>query len=165
MSTHTPQPLNRRDRLLKQPDPDSYRMKRKLRDPTLCKICGAVFTAGRWQWLDTLPDSAEEIRCPACQRIHDRVPAGYLTLEGEFFVQHRDEIMHLIHNHVERQRLQHPLQRIIDSQSLKGGGVEISFTEYHLPKGVGEAIKSAYQGQLKIQFAEASGQERVHWER
>jgi hypothetical protein len=150
---------------LKQPDPDSYRMKRKLRDPTLCKICGAVFTAGRWQWLDTLPDNADEIRCPACQRIHDRVPAGYLTLQGEFFVQHRDEIMHLIHNHVERQRLQHPLQRMIDSESLNGGGVEISFTEYHLPKGVGEAIKNAYQGQLQIQFAEASGQERVHWER
>jgi hypothetical protein len=66
---------------------------------------------------------------------------------------------------VERQRLQHPLQRIIDTTTLENGGVEISFTEYHLPKGVGEAVKSAYQGDLQINFAEASGQERIRWER
>jgi NMD protein affecting ribosome stability and mRNA decay len=136
-----------------------------LRDPTLCKICGAVFTGGRWQWLETLPESAEETRCPACQRIHDRLPAGFLTLSGEFFKTHREEIMHLVHNHVERQRLQHPLQRIIDSNTLENGAVEISFTEYHLPKGVGEAVKHAYRGELQITFAEAEGQERVSWER
>ncbi len=165
MSTHTPHSPNRRDRLLKQPHTDAYRTDRKLRDPTLCKICGAVFSGGRWQWLDTLPEEADTTRCPACQRIHDRLPAGFLTLSGEFFETHRDEIMRLVHHHVERQRLQHPLQRIIDSKQLETGGIEISFTEYHLPKGVGEAVKHAYQGELQITFAEESGQERVSWER
>jgi NMD protein affecting ribosome stability and mRNA decay len=164
-STHIPRSPSRRDRLLKQPDPDAYRNKRKLPEPTLCKICGAVFSGGRWQWLDPLPEAADETRCPACQRIHDRMPAGYLTLRGVFFEEHREEIMRLIHNHVERQRLQHPLQRIIDTTTLEHGGIEISFTEYHLPKGVGEAVKSAYQGDLQINFAEESGQERVRWER
>ena len=165
MSHHTTQTPARRDRLLKQSHPDVYRSDRKPHEPSLCKICGAVFTSGRWQWLETLPESAEEMRCPACQRIHDRLPAGYLTLQGEFFEAHRDEIMRLVHHHVERQRLQHPLQRIIESRPLAGGGIEISFTEYHLPKGVGEAVKHAYQGELRIQFAEESGQERVSWER
>ncbi|MGD8910553.1 MAG: BCAM0308 family protein [Chromatiales bacterium] len=165
MSTHTPRSPTRRDRLLKQPHTDSYRSERKLHEPTLCKICGAVFTGGRWQWLDTLPEAAEETRCPACQRIHDRFPAGYLTLRGAFFETHREEIMHLVHNHVERQRLQHPLQRIIDTTTLDNGGVEISFTEYHLPKGVGEAVKNAYQGDLQINFAQESGHARVSWER
>ncbi len=165
MSTQTPQSPTRRDRLLKQSQSDTYRPDRKLSEPTLCKICGAVFTGGRWQWLDALPEPAEETRCPACQRIHDRVPAGYLTLSGGFFDEHREEIMHLVHNHVERQRLQHPLQRIIDTRPLEEGGIEISFTEYHLPKGVGEAVKHAYQGELKITFAEAEGQERVSWVR
>ena len=73
--------------------------------------------------------------------------------------------MRLVHHHVERQRLQHPLQRIIESRPLEKGGIEISFTEYHLPKGVGEAVKSAYQGELQITFAGTSGQERVSWER
>lgn len=165
MSSHTPQSPTRRDRLLKQPQSDAYRADHKLREPTLCKICGAVFTGGRWQWLEELPESAPETRCPACQRIHDQVPAGFLTLSGPFFEEHREEIMHLVHNHVERQRVQHPLQRIIDTRALKTGGIELSFTEYHLPKGVGEAIKNAYQGELQITFAEASGQERVSWER
>jgi hypothetical protein len=93
------------------------------------------------------------------------MPAGFLSLRGEFFEAHREEIMHLVHHHVERQRLQHPLQRIIDSTPMKGGGIEISFTEYHLPKGVGEAVKHAYQGVLNIEFADESGQERISWER
>lgn len=165
MSTHTPHSPTRRDRLLKQPHPDAYRTDRKLREPTLCKGCGAVFTGGRWQWVDAPPEQAGETRCPACQRIHDQVPAGFLTLGGEFFDTHREEIMQLVHNHVERQRLQHPLQRIIDTTAQPDGGIELSFTEYHLPKGVGEAVKNAYQGELQINFAEESGQERVSWVR
>ena len=165
MSTQSHPSPTRRDRLLKQPRSDVYRSDRKLSDPTLCKVCGAVFTAGRWQWLDALPEAADETRCPACQRIHDRLPAGFLTLSGEFFETHREEIMHLVHHHVERQRLQHPLQRIIETRALEAGGIEISFTEYHLPKGVGEAVRHAYQGELQITFAEAEGQERVSWQR
>lgn len=165
MSTQTPGSPTRRDRLLKQNHPDTYRSDRKLRDPTLCKICGAVFTGGRWQWLDELPTAADEVRCPACQRIHDRMPAGFLTLNGDFFREHREEIMHLVHHHVERQRLTHPLQRIIETTPLADGGIEISFTEYHLPKGVGEAVKNAYQGDLQIVFASEAGQARISWQR
>jgi hypothetical protein len=57
------------------------------------------------------------------------------------------------------------MQRIIDTVALPDGGIEISFTEYHLPMGLGEAVKSAYQGELLIIFAGESGQERVSWER
>ena len=93
------------------------------------------------------------------------MPAGFLTLGGDFFNEHREEIMRLVHNHVEKQRTQHPLQRIIDTQTLESGGVEISFTEFHLPKGVAEAVKHAYQGELDIHYPEESGQVRVSWER
>jgi hypothetical protein len=165
MSTQTPHSPPRRDRLLKQTHPDVYRNDRKLHEPTLCKVCGAVFTGGRWQWVEKLPEVADETRCPACQRVHDHMPAGFLTLSGEFFETHREEIMRLVHKHAERQRLQHPMQRIIDTTPLENGGIEISFTEYHLPKGLGEAVKNAYQGELQINFADESGQARVCWER
>jgi NMD protein affecting ribosome stability and mRNA decay len=161
----TTTPMRRRDRLIKERTLDAYKSDRKLREPTLCQICGAVYTNGRWQWMETLPEEADETRCPACQRIHDRVPAGFLTLKGDFFNEHRDEIMRLVHNHVEKQRTQHPLQRIIDTQTLESGWVEISFTEFHLPKGVAEAVKHAYQGELDIHYPEESGQVRVSWER
>ncbi|MCU7936865.1 MAG: ATPase [Candidatus Thiodiazotropha sp. (ex Dulcina madagascariensis)] len=166
MSQHpTHASLKRRDRLLKARSLDAYRSDRKLPDPTLCQVCGAVFSGGRWQWRETLPEEAKETRCPACQRIHDRVPAGYLILKGDFFNAHRQEIMRLIHNHVEKQRTQHPLQRIIDTQTLASGDVEITFTEFHLPKGVGEAVRSAYQGELLVHYPDESGQVRVSWTR
>ncbi len=165
MSTHTPGSPTRRDRLIKQLHADAYRTDRKIHEPALCKDCGAVFMGGRWQWANAAPEQSGETRCPACKRIHDRVPAGFLTLSGEFFQTHQEEIMHLVQNHVERQRLKHPLQRIIDATPLPDGGIELGFTEYHLPKGVGEAVKHAYQGELNINFAKESGQERVGWER
>lgn len=166
MSNHSPNvPSKRRDKLIKQRHLDTYKSNQKLSEPTLCPICGAVFSGGRWQWFEKLPEAAAEVRCPACQRIHDRIPAGYLTLGGAFFTEHREEIMHLVQNHVEKQRTQHPLQRIMDVKGLDSGGVEITFTEFHLPKGVGEAVKSAYQGELHIHYPEESGQERVAWER
>jgi hypothetical protein len=93
------------------------------------------------------------------------MPAGYLTLSGPFFNEHRKEIMRLVHNHVEQQRIRHPLQRIIDTHVLESGDMEITFTEFHLPKGVGEAIKHAYQGELHIHFPEASGHMRASWSR
>ena len=165
MSQYSPNTATRRDRLLKEQRLDSYKSGRKLSEPTLCPVCNAVFSAGRWQWSDKLPETASEVRCPACQRIHDQQPAGYLTLSGVFFNEHRDEIMHLVHNHMELQCKEHPLQRIMDVTSLASGGVEITFTEFHLPKGVGDAVKSAYQGVLEVYFPEESGQERVSWQR
>jgi NMD protein affecting ribosome stability and mRNA decay len=165
MSQHSSNTPTRRDRLLKQSHVDGYKSDRKLPEPTVCRICGAVFSAGRWQWSASLPETASEVRCPACQRIHDHLPAGYLTLSGDFFNEHRDEIMRLVHNHMERQRNEHPMQRIMEVKSLDTGGVEISFTEFHQPKSVGEAVRSAYQGELDIHYPEESGQERVAWRR
>ena len=73
---------------------DSYKSKRKLPEPTRCPKCGATFHKGRWTW-DIAPAQAHEHICPACHRIQDKFPAGYVTLGGEFFRQHREEILGL----------------------------------------------------------------------
>ncbi len=40
-------------------------------------------------------------------------PAGFVTLQGDFFIVHRDETMHLIHHVEEREKTEHPLKRIM----------------------------------------------------
>ena len=42
------------------------------------------------------PSDADEVVCPACHRIADREPAGFVFIEGEFATQHRDELVHLL---------------------------------------------------------------------
>lgn len=155
----------RQDRLIKERVHDPYMTRRKPLEPTLCPKCGVVFSGGRWQWLTDIPDSAHQERCPACHRIHDKVPAGFLTLSGEFFAEHRNEIMHLMHNKVEEQKAQHPMNRIMNVEDQKAGDVVITFTDVHLPRGVGAAIKDAYEGDLDIHYPKEAGIVRVYWRR
>lgn len=154
----------RQDRLIKERVHDPYMTRRKPTEPTVCPECRVVFSSGRWQWLPEVPEGAHQELCPVCQRIRDRVPAGFLTLSGEFFNQHRDEIMRLVHNKVEAQQAQHPMKRLMGVED-QGEGVVVTFTDRHLPRGVGEAIERAYEGDLDIHYTEEAGIVRVYWQR
>jgi NMD protein affecting ribosome stability and mRNA decay len=155
----------RGDRLIKEQVHDPYMSRAKLPEPTVCPGCSAVFHNGRWQWAPTMPADANEELCPACRRIREKVPAGFLTLSGGFFADHRDEIMNLVQHKVEAQKAQHPLKRIMDIEDQDDGAVRITFTDTHLPRGVGEAIEHAYQGELDIHYADEAGIVRVMWMR
>jgi len=154
----------RRDRLIQEKVHDSYMAVGKPEEPTVCRDCGVVFHQGRWQWLPEPPAQALEAVCPACRRIQDRVPAGFLTLSGEFFQAHRDEIMNLIENTVTSQEKEHPMKRLMQVED-RDESAELTFTDCHLPQGVGEAVRRAYDGELDIHFPEEGGIVRVYWER
>ena len=153
----------RKDRLLKEMDHDPYHSKRKISEPSACSECGAVFHKGRWSW-DERPADAHEVLCPACQRIMDRVPAGFLTIGGDFFDQHKEEIMNLIHNIVERESKEHPLQRIMGMEEQDSGTV-FTFTDAHLTRGIGEALHRAYEGELDYEYTKEDIMLRVSWHR
>jgi hypothetical protein len=154
----------RQDRLIQENVHDPYMAKLKLPEPTLCPACQAVFRGGRWQWVSTAPSDANEEHCPACRRIQDKVPAGILTLSGEFFAAHRAEIMNLVHNKEEAEKAQHPLKRLMAIEE-QGSARVLTFTDMHLPRGVGEAIQRAYEGELDIQYTKEANLVRVTWTR
>lgn len=155
----------RQDRLIKERVHDPYMTRKKPVEPTVCPECSVVFSGGRWQWLTDTPEGANQELCPACRRIHDKVPAGFLNLSGEFFDEHRDEIIRLVHNKVEEQKSQHPMKRLMGVEDQEPGSVVITFTDVHLPRGVGEAIERAYEGSLDIHYTEEAGIVRVYWQR
>jgi hypothetical protein len=142
---------------------DPYRAKAKPAEPTACPECHAVFHAGRWQWLET-PAHAHEALCPACQRLRDRFPAGYVTLGGDFLRDHRDEVMELVKYRAEHARAEHPLQRLMEIQE-QPGAEQITTTDTHLARGIGEALHDAYRGELKFHYEHGQELLRVHWTR
>ncbi len=142
---------------------DPYRNDKKLSEPTVCKDCGAVYHQGRWQWGDA-PKNAHQETCPSCRRIQDNFPAGYVTLNGSFLEAHLDEIQKLIQHHAERERAEHPLKRIM-AINHQNGTIEITTTDMHLAKGLGEAIHHAYQGELKTEHTPGENLVRVSWHR
>jgi NMD protein affecting ribosome stability and mRNA decay len=151
----------RSEHLVQEHVHDAYKSKGKLPEPTVCPKCGAVFHQGRWQW-GQAPEDAHIETCPACHRIHDHFPAGFLTLRGEFFLAHRDEIMRLVHNHEKHERAEHPLNRIMEVKD-KDGATLVTTTDIHLARGIGEALHHAYQGKLEYHYNPEQNLLRVSW--
>jgi len=153
----------RRDRMILDARHDAYKAKHKLPEPTACPQCGAVFHKGRWQWLEK-PTQAHEKMCPACHRIHDEFPAGYVTMTGPFFKEHREELLHLARNEEARTKAEHPLKRIMKIED-QDDGIQITTTDIHLARGIGEALHHAYQGEIEYHYNERENLLRVAWER
>lgn len=142
---------------------DSYGARGKYAEPTLCPDCHAVFHKGHWQWLSP-PPSAQRQPCPACRRIRDQMPAGYLSLGGDFLAGHTDELLALVRNIEKREKAERPLNRIM-AITEQDGGLLITTTDAHLARGIGEAVRHAYQGSLDIQHAPDENLARVSWKR
>ena len=153
----------RRDRLPLETVMDSYKTKGKLPEPTVCPDCGAVFHAGHWQWL-AKPKDAHQTTCPACHRVRDHFPAGYVSLDGEFFASHEQEILQLIRHREAQEKAGHPLQRIMAIEKTKHGTL-VTTTDIHLARGIGEALHHAYQGELEFHYNSDQNLMRVSWSR
>lgn len=153
----------RRDKLIQERVHDTYKTWGKLPEPTACPDCSAVYHKGRWQWLPR-PKNAHQHPCPACHRIRDGLPAGYVALSGTFLAQHREEILHLVRNQGEKSRRERPLGRIIAIED-RAGGVLVTTTDIHLARSIGEALENAYQGTLNFRYNEAENLLRVQWSR
>jgi len=144
-------------------DPDPYLAKRKISGPAACPECGAAYVNGRWVWQE-VPSDAKDHLCPACQRVHDNVPGGYVTLRGGYVATHESEIMNLVTNVEERERKEHPLKRLMETEKRDGDTV-ITVTDAHLARAIGEALHHAHQGELDIQYTKDDAVARVYWSR
>jgi NMD protein affecting ribosome stability and mRNA decay len=153
----------RRDQLREERVHDTYMLAHKLPEPAVCGACGAVYHAGRWQWGER-PTGASEVTCPACHRVRDRFPAGFVHVGGDYFAAHRDELLRLMRHREEKERAGHPLARIIAVEE-EGAGVLVTTTDIHLARDLGEALHHAHQGELDFHYNEGENLLRVSWKR
>lgn len=142
---------------------DTYKLTHKLSEPAVCRGCGVVYRAGRWQWA-IRPAGAVEVTCPACHRIKDHFPSGFVHIGGDYFAAHRDELLRLVRHHEEKERSEHPLARIMAVED-EAGGVLVTTTDIHLARDLGEALHHAHQGELEYHYNEGENLLRVHWRR
>ena len=143
---------------------DTYKLRKKLSDPTRCPRCGAVYHEGRWQWEQgSLPPIHHEELCAACHRIDDNYPAGIVTLNDPNLPDHKSEIVALVRNLERAEKGEHPLNRIMAIEDQGEDQLVITTTDIHLPRRIGDALERAFHGHLKVHYDEGNYFVRVDW--
>ena len=154
---------SRRDRLTQEKRHDTYKQRGKWPEPTVCKECGSLFQDGRWSW-DKSTEEANKVVCPACQRIADNCPAGYVEIKGTFFREHREDLVNLIRNEEKLEKAQHPMERII-SIVYEDDHTMLTTTGVHIARRIGKALSRACHGDLSMQYGRDEKSIRVYWSR
>ncbi len=138
-----------------------YQSTENLTAPLICGHCNAVFQNNGWQWLSAPIDSVLS-RCPACTRVQQKTPAGYLSLLGNFAHDHRNEMLGLIHHIERREKATHPLKRIMWIE-YQEDGVTVTTTDIDLTRDIGNALLRAYKGDLDHHLNNAEEILYVRW--
>ena len=102
---------SQKNQLFKSDTHDPYRSQR-FEGSAVCPQCDSVYQAGNWTWKspeNTVIHDAQAVKCPACRRIDDNIPAGTLTLSGSFLLNHRTEIVNLIEHVEKKEKAEHAL--------------------------------------------------------
>jgi NMD protein affecting ribosome stability and mRNA decay len=153
----------RREELMTPLREDSYREDAKYHEPTSCPDCGATYVKGRWTWAPPAPESVDR-RCPACERIHDDFPAGYVMLKGGYAQAHRDEVLAMVRGCETREKAEHPLERIMGIVDT-ADGIQVTTTDGRLARGIARALHDAFKGSVKVTSAKEENLVRAVWER
>jgi NMD protein affecting ribosome stability and mRNA decay len=152
-------------RMVQEVRHDTYKLRGKLKEPTVCRQCGAVYHKGRWAWKPKPPQShAHAATCPACARTEDRYPAGLLSVTGSYVRDHRQELLNLARSEERKANAEHPLSRIMTIEEAKDGFV-VHTADAHLARRIGEAMHHAYDGQFTFRYRDSAQSLRAFWTR
>jgi hypothetical protein len=136
-------------------------------EPALCPECGNVYAGRRWT-LPTDPDigrGATLLVCPACRAEKSGIAGGYLHLEGQFLMDHREELIRLLHNEAERAVENNPLARIMGIETDDEGRTTVKTTTEQLAQRLGRALESAFHGEVHYAFSRGNKLTHVWWQR
>ncbi len=161
-------PNNQRGRNRRNTDP--YVSDEGLPEPAVCTVCHAIYRNKRWylkekDYVEVRENEvANEVVCPACQKISDLYPEGVVTLKGDYLWQHEEEIRNILRNTENVAMAKNPLGRIM-SIKQDGDALVVETTEEKLAEHIGRALHKAHHGDLNIDWSDNHSLCRVTWER
>jgi len=140
-----------------------------IEDDTVCSRCHAFYQNQHWNRdegrAETMINAgANQIVCPGCKIIEERNPRGIVTLSGDYWPRHRDDILNLVRNEETRGMHTNPLERIIDVRE-EGDRLIIETTNEKLAQKIARSIDKAHNGSLDYHWPNGNHLVRVYWER
>ena len=140
-------------------------------EAAVCQECHALYQEKRWFFDEKLYDKlagagkVRQVVCPTCRKIKDHYVEGYLTLSGEFLVQHKDEIITLLEKEAAKVGNRSFDDRIIQMVQEGDNKLVVETTTEKLAQHLGRAVYKAYKGELTFNWGEMDKFVRVYWSR
>jgi hypothetical protein len=140
-------------------------------EAAVCQQCHALYQNKRWFFDEKLHRKlagtarVREVICPTCRKIKDRYPEGILTLSGEFFKDHKDEIVTLLEKEAARVAGRSVGHRIMRLAPEGKDRLIVETTTEKLAQHLGRAVYRAYKGELDFRWSEMNKFVRVYWKR
>ncbi len=149
---------------------DPSRENHLYKDGDVCGQCNALHEKDHW-FMDAQRGAAliaagspATTVCPACKQINSHDPHGIVTLRGDYWVMHKDEILNLIHNEEQRTVGDNPLARIMSIRE-EDEHLIIETTNEALAQRIGKRVHSAHKGNVDYKWPNGNHLVRVDWER
>ncbi len=147
---------------------DPYLSRTSPEDMSACKKCGAVYHDKRWTHRKDAEAAAVKttnaVLCPACQKVKEGFAGGFITIQGDFVKEHRDEILNLVRNKETLASRINPLEQIMDIVERKGA-IEITTTTEKLAQRIGRILAKAFRGDVVYKWSSDVKLARVVWTR
>jgi NMD protein affecting ribosome stability and mRNA decay len=139
---------------------------RGLKDPTMCEICGAVYTRKTWR---AGPRTAKTplvgvgwTVCPACRQGREGEYYGRVLIPGPMSETTAGLVTRRIRNVASRARFTQPERRVV-SMAAWQGGLEVLTTSQKLAHRIARELEKAFGGTTRYRWASRDGELMATW--
>ena len=136
-------------------------------DPSVCDVCGSVYTAKTWRRDRPLPakmmNAAGWTVCPACKQTKSGKYFGRVVVRGSNAISNLDAIRSRIANVEQRAEFTQPERRIISSK-WDGATLEVLTTSQKLAHRIARELQKAFGGRASYTWSDEDGSLTAIWQ-
>jgi len=136
--------------------------------PTVCHMCGAVFSRKTWRKdrrvTPAFLDKATWRVCPACRQSRGNEGFGKVVLRGAYLWANEEAIRRRIENVSERASFTQPERRLA-SVGREGDTLEVLTTSQKLAHRIARELRKTFRGKTTYAWSDRDGALFATWER
>jgi len=136
-------------------------------DPSVCDVCGSIYTAKTWRRDRPLPakliNAAAWTICPACKQAKSGEYFGRVLVRGSNAISNLEAIRARIVNVERRAEFTQPERRIVSSK-WDGATLEVLTTSQKLAHRIARELQKAFGGRARYTWSDQDGALTAVWE-
>ena len=147
--------------------PPVAQKQRPPKDPSVCDVCGSIYTAKTWRRNRPLPakliNAAAWTICPGCKQAKSGEYFGRVLVRGSNASSNLEAIRARIANVERRAEFTQPERRIVSSK-WNGATLEVLTTSQKLAHRIARELQKAFGGRARYNWSDQDGALTAVWE-